>query len=150
MLIKSKVSIFLKDFILFVYLTELGLCRCTWAFSLVVASGGYSVLVLRGLLIAVTSLVVEHRFQGARTSVTAAYGLSSRGPWTLKHRQYLWHRALVAPWHVGSSKIRIEPMSFTLTGGFFATESPGKPQIICFISVLVVLLVYVIFKIPFV
>ena len=30
-------------------------------FSLVVASGGYSLAVVRGLLIAVVSLVVEHR-----------------------------------------------------------------------------------------
>ena len=49
-----------------------------------------------GLLIAVTSLVVERRFEGAWTSAVAAYGLSSCGSWTLKHRQYLWRRGMVA------------------------------------------------------
>ena len=36
-------------------------------------------------------------------------------------------------------------MSSALTGGFFTAESPGKPQIIYLISVLLVLLVYVVF-----
>ena len=34
---------------------------------------------------------------------------------------------LVAPWHVGSSHIRIPPMSPALAEGFFTTEPPGKP-----------------------
>ena len=38
----------------------LGLC-CHVGFSLVVASGGYSLVVVRGLLIEVAVLVVEHQ-----------------------------------------------------------------------------------------
>ena len=35
---------------------------------------------------------------------------------------------LVAPWHVGFSWIRDQKtVSPALTGGFFTTESPGKP-----------------------
>ena len=50
----------LSKIIFFVYLfLALGLCCCTH-FSLVVASGGYSLVVVR--LIAVASLFAEHRF----------------------------------------------------------------------------------------
>ena len=41
----------------------LGLCCCA-GFSLAAASGGYSLVAVHGLLIAVASLVVEHRLQG--------------------------------------------------------------------------------------
>ena len=37
----------------------LSLCCCMWAFSKLVASGGYSLVVVLGLLIVVASLVVE-------------------------------------------------------------------------------------------
>ena len=47
---------------------------------------GLLFLVLGGLLLAVSSLVVEHRPQGARASVVAAHGLSSGGSQALKHR----------------------------------------------------------------
>ena len=40
------------------FLAVLGFCCCT-GFSLVVASGGYSVVGMQGLLIVVASLVVE-------------------------------------------------------------------------------------------
>ena len=39
----------------------LGLCRCT-RFSLGTVSGGYSVVAVRQLLIAVASLVAEYKF----------------------------------------------------------------------------------------
>ena len=64
-------EVFLFD--LFV-LAVLGLRRCL-GFSLVVASGGYSLAAVHGLLTAVASLVVEHRLQRAG-SVFVAYGLS--------------------------------------------------------------------------
>ena len=67
---------FFLDFCLFIYIcvfTLLGLRCC--GFSLVAASGGYSLVVVGGLLIAVPSFVVEHRFQGVWASV-AACGLS--------------------------------------------------------------------------
>ena len=52
----------------------LGLCGCT-GFSLVVADGTSSLVEVRGLRIAVASLVAEHRLQGERASVVAAPGL---------------------------------------------------------------------------
>ena len=49
--------------------------------SLVVESGGYSLVVVNGLLLAAAaSLVGGHRLQGARAFVVAALGLSSCGP----------------------------------------------------------------------
>ena len=50
------------------FLAILGLCFCD-RFFLVVASGSYSLVVVRGLLIAVASLVVEHGPWGTWTSV---------------------------------------------------------------------------------
>ena len=49
-----------KKIILLNYLTVLGLCGCT-VFSLVVASAGYSLVVVHRRLTAAASLVVEHR-----------------------------------------------------------------------------------------
>ena len=47
-----------------------------WAgFSLVSASRGYSLAVVCGLLIAMTSLVAENRLWGARAPAVAAPGL---------------------------------------------------------------------------
>ena len=43
--------------------------------SLTEVSGGYSVVVLRGLLIAVASFVVEHRLEGAWASGVVVPGL---------------------------------------------------------------------------
>ena len=43
------------------------------------ANGGYSVVVVRGLLIAATSLVTEHKLQGAWASVCC-------GPQALEYR----------------------------------------------------------------
>jgi len=61
-------------FIFLILLAVLGLCGCT-GFSLVVADGTSSLVEVRGLLIAVASLVAEHRLQGERASVVAAPGL---------------------------------------------------------------------------
>ena len=57
------------------------------ALSLVAESRGYSLLVVRRLLIAAASLMAEFRFQGLRA-------------------QYLWYTGLVALQHVGSSWTR--------------------------------------------
>ena len=54
-------------------------------FSLVVVSGGHSLVVLR-LPIAMASLVLEHRLQGAQASVAAARGLSNFRPQAPEHR----------------------------------------------------------------
>ena len=45
------------------------------AFSLVAVGGDCSSVVLRGLLIAGLSLVVEHGLQGTQASAVAAHGL---------------------------------------------------------------------------
>ena len=45
------------------------------------ASRGYFLSVVLGRLIAVASLVAEHRLRGAQASVAAAGGLSSCGTW---------------------------------------------------------------------
>ena len=47
--------------------------------SPLVASGGHSLGSMHWLLIAVASLVVEHRLEGSRASVVAACGLSICG-----------------------------------------------------------------------
>ena len=59
--------------------------HCFAGFSLGAASGGYPLVVVCGLLIAVASLV-EHGLWGARVSVLAALGLSGCGFWALEHR----------------------------------------------------------------
>ena len=58
----------------FIISTTLGLC-CSAGFSPAVASGGYSLVSVHGLLIVVASLVVEHRLQDMWASVVAAHGL---------------------------------------------------------------------------
>ena len=63
----------------------LGFCCCMRAFSLVVVSKGYSLVVL-GSLIAVASLVADLKFSGSRASVIVACRLSSGSLWTLEHR----------------------------------------------------------------
>ena len=46
---------------IYLYLAVLGL-RCSTGFSLVAVSRGYSIVVVRGLLTARASLIVEHGF----------------------------------------------------------------------------------------
>ena len=60
--------------------------HCRAGFSLVSASRGYSRVAVHGLLIAVASLVAEHRLQGARASVVVAPGRSSSGSIVVAHR----------------------------------------------------------------
>ena len=55
-------------------------------FSLVAASRGYSLVAVIGLLMALTSLVVECRLLGAWVSVVAACGLRSCSSCALEHR----------------------------------------------------------------
>ena len=84
-------------FLINLFLAALGLCCCTRAFSGCSECG--LLFAVRGLLIVVASLVVEHRLQ--------ARGLQQL--WLAGSReqaQYLWHTGPVAPWHVGSSQPR--------------------------------------------
>ena len=61
---------FVYSFI-YLFLTLLGLHCCT-GFPLVVASGGSSLAVVCGLLIAVASLVAKHQLHGSRAPVAVA------------------------------------------------------------------------------
>ena len=105
-----------KNFYLFGYF---GLC---WLFIaahglfLVVASRGYSLVGMCGLLIAVASLVSEQRLQGPQASVVVAHGLSSFGG--------MWNPP--GP--------RIEPMSSALAGRLLTTGPPEKACILNFLS----------------
>ena len=48
------------------------LCGCCMGFSLVAKSGGYSLVAVRGILVAVASLAAEHRLYGTQASAVAA------------------------------------------------------------------------------
>ena len=111
-------------FILF--LTVLGLCCCTLRISLVVPSGGYSLVVEFWLLIAVASLV-EHSLQAhglqklwCVDSVVVAHGLQSTGSVVVARAQLLG-----GMWDIPGSGI--QPVSPALAGIFFTIEPPGKP-----------------------
>ena len=75
-----------------------------------------------GLLLVVAPLVADHGPQSMQASVVAR-GLSSFSSWA----QWLWRVGLVVLQHVGSSQIRIEPVSPALVGRLFTTEPPRKP-----------------------
>ena len=106
------------------FLAVLGL-HCCSGFSLVVASGRYS-------LVAVASLAVKHGLQVGQVSGVAAHGLCSCGSQALEHRQaqQLWCLGLVAPRHVGSSQIRNQTHVFSIGRLVLyhgaTREAPGK------------------------
>ena len=86
---------------------------CCMGFSLVAANGGYYLVMVLGLLIAVASLVTEH-------------GLSSCGSRAPVHKlcgvlAYLLHSvwSLLGP--------GIKPVSPALAGGLVTTEPSAKP-----------------------
>ena len=60
-------------FFIYLLLAVLGLC-CSTGFSLAVEDGGYSIVVVCGLL-AVAASLVEHRLQDTQASAAAARGL---------------------------------------------------------------------------
>ena len=93
----------------FIYLlAALGLRCCTRAFSSS-SERGLLFVVVRRLLIAVASLVVEHGLSACRLSSCGAQVLLLRGMWDLP----------------GPG---IEPVSPALAGGFLTTVPPGKPS----------------------
>ena len=98
------------------FLTVLGLCCCSKAFSDCGEQG----------LLSSCSAWVSHcgGFSCCRTwaldtwfSVVTACGL-------------LWHTGLVAPRHVESSCTRVKPLSLALVGGFLTSEPPWKSCIL--------------------
>ena len=78
--------------------------------SLVVASGGYSLVVVRRLLIAVAYLVAEHRLQGVQASVVVVY----------------W---LTCPMACGIFPGQDRTHTPGLAGRFLTTGPPGKSRI---------------------
>ena len=112
----------------------LGLHSCV-DFSLVVASKGYSLVVVHELLIAVASFVVEHRLQSVWALIVAVCRLSNCGSWTLENRLNgcgTWAYLLHGPYGLGLwvlPRPEIESVSPALAGGFFTTEPPGKPNL---------------------
>ena len=104
--------------------------HCYTSFSLVVASGGYSLAAVREFPIAVASLVAEQGLQ--RPSTVAACGFSSCGFWALEHRLSSHGVGLVAPRHAGSYQTRDGTPSPALAGRFVISEPSGKPQL-CFL-----------------
>ena len=93
------------QFYLFVYLVVLGL-HCWVGFSLVVVSGGYS-------LVSVTSLVADH-------------GLCMHG------LQQLWCTGLVVSQHVGSSRIRDRNRVSFIGRWILYHWAPGEAPILVF------------------
>ena len=86
-----SIYLFIHSFIYFInlfiylFLAALGLCCCAQAFSSC-GEQGLLFVVVRELLIAVASLVVEHRLQGMQASVVVACGLWSAGSVVVAHR----------------------------------------------------------------
>ena len=79
--------------------------------SLVVASGGYSLVVVCRLLVAVASLVADHRLHSVQASEVEAHDLSCPAAC-----------GILVP------GLGIEPVSPVLAGGFLTTGPPGKSQ----------------------
>ena len=91
-------SFLFKILFIYLFLTVLALCCCA-RISPDVASGGYSLVVVRGLLIAVASVVMEQGLQGTLASGAAAGRL-----WRTSAEVEV--PGLSAPWRVESSRIR--------------------------------------------
>ena len=99
---------------LFLFLAVLGL-RCCAGFSLAVVSGACSRIVVHRLLIAVPSLVGEHRLWGAWASVVVVHRLQSCGIWT-ELLQGMWN----------PPRPHIRPLFSALAGRLLSIEPPGK------------------------
>ena len=97
----------LKKIIFFIYFWLCWVFLAAWAF-LQLWRAGSSLVAVHGLLIAVASLIGEHRLQGEQASVVPACGLSSCGSWVLGHRLnsydscafelWCWRRLLRVHW----------------------------------------------------
>ena len=79
-------------------------------------SGGYSLVVVCGLLIAVGSLVAEHGLQGSWAFTVVA------------QPQWFWSIGLVALQHMESSWTRYQTHVPCLAGGFLTTGPSGKSK----------------------
>ena len=95
---RSQLSLGGIFFFFNLFLTVLDLRCCTRAFSSC-GERGLLFVVVHGLLIAVASLVAEHRLQAHRLQQLWLAGSRAQA-------QQLWHTGLVVPWHAGSSRTR--------------------------------------------
>ena len=84
---------------------------------------------VRGLPIAVASLLAEHGLWGVRASAVVARGFSSCGSWALEHKlsscgsqAWLLHGMCNRP------GLGIKPVPPALAGRFFTTGSPEKSK----------------------
>ena len=104
---------FLKKFVFtYLFVTTLGLCCCTRAFSSCGEQGLLFVAVCR-FLTAVASLVAEHGLQAHRLQQLWLTGSRAQAQqlWLASSRaqaQQLWRMGLVALRHVGSSRSRAQ------------------------------------------
>ena len=102
-------------FYLFIYLWLRWVLAAARRLSFVAASGGCSLVAVRGLLTAMAPLAEEHRLLGTQASGVAAHGLSSCGS------QAQWLRGM---WNLPEPGI--EPMFPALAGRFLTTGPRGK------------------------
>ena len=111
------------------FLSMLGL-RCYPGFSLAAASGGYSVALVCRLLTAVTSLVADHRLQGAWALLIVARDSAVAGPPRLYGTGSIScdTQDQLLPGILHLPRPGIKPVSPALAGRFFTTEPPGKPK----------------------
>ena len=114
---------------IYLFLAALGLCCSARAFSLVVASGGYSCGARASHCSGFSSCGA--RALGSRASVVVARGLSSCGSQALEHR--LSSCGAQAYLLRGDPGPGLEPVSPALAGGFSSTAPPGKPYPACLI-----------------
>ena len=88
---------------------------------------GATLVAVHGLLIAVASLVVEHRLQAHKLQQLWHAGFSSCGSWALEHRlSSCGARAQLLHGMWGLPGPGLEPMCPALAGGFLTTVPPGK------------------------
>ena len=126
MILKQTLSLplFFKKIILFLYFIS-GCAGASWLRGPFSGCKGCSPAAVHKLFIAAASLMAERGLQGAQASVAAAREVSGCGSQALEHRPC--GTQALSPQRVehGSG---IEPVSPALTGGFFTSESPGKPR----------------------
>ena len=112
--------------------TQFRSCGVFWLCWVFVAVRGLSLVVVRGLLSVVASLVEEHRLQALvleqlRHSGSRAHRLQQlQLAGSRAQAQELWRTGLVASRHVESSQTRARTRVPALAGGFLTTVPPGK------------------------
>ena len=114
----SHLYFFFNFIYLFLLFAVLGLSCCSLAFSSL-ASRGYSLVAVHGLLIAVASLAAEHRFQGLDFSSCGSQALEHRLSSCGARDQLLSACGIFLDqgWNL---------LSLALVGRFFTTEPLGK------------------------